>query len=118
MNRSASGPISCLFGGGGADTFVFNAPSAFNDVDEINDFSTGESDVIDIADILDGYYTYGTDAITDFVLITDNGTDSTLAIDQDGTANGSNFVAVATILGVTGLTDEAGLESSGALVTH
>ena len=52
--------------------------------------------------------------ITDFVQITDNGTDSTLSIDQNGGAD--NFVAVATILGVTGLTDEASLESSGMLV--
>jgi len=53
--------------------------------------------------------------ITDFVQITDDGTDSTLYIDQDGGAD--NFVAVATILGVTGLTDEVALETSGALVT-
>ena len=95
---------------------MFEAASAFNDVDEINDFNTGESNVIDIADILDGYYTYGTNVITNFVQITDNGMDRTLSIHQDGGAD--NFVAVATILGVTGLTDEASLESSGALVTH
>jgi Ca2+-binding RTX toxin-like protein len=103
--------LDTLLGGDGADTFVFEAASAFNDVDVIKDFSTGDSDVINIADVLDGYYTYGTDDITDFVQITDDGTDSTLAIDQDGTANGTNFVAVATILGVTGLTDEAALDS-------
>jgi hypothetical protein len=47
--------------------------------------------VIDISDVLDGYYPYGTDDITDFVQITDR----TLAIDQDGGAD--DFVAVATI---------------------
>lgn len=108
--------LDSLFGGADADTFVFEATSAFNDVDVINDFSTGDSDVLDIEDILSGYYTYGTDDITDFVQITDNGTDSTLSIDQNG--GGDNFVAVASILGVTGLTDEASLESSGVLVTH
>jgi hypothetical protein len=51
--------------------------------------------VIDISDVLDGYCTCGTDDITDFVQITDDSTDRTLAIDQDGGAD--NFVAVATI---------------------
>ena len=107
-----------LKGNAGNDTFVFESDSAFNDVDSIIDLNIStQSDKIDIADVLDGYYDYGTDVITAFVQITDNGTDSTLAIDQDGTANGTNFVSVATILGITGLTDEAALESSGALVT-
>jgi Ca2+-binding RTX toxin-like protein len=110
--------LDTLFGGADADTFAFEAASAFNDQDVVRDFSSGDSDVIDIEDVLDGYYTHGVDDITDFVQITDDGTDSTLAIDQDGTANGSNFVAVATILGATGLTDEASLESGGVLVTH
>lgn len=48
--------------------------------------------------------------------ITDNGTDSTLAIDQDGAANGANFAAVAVLTGVTGLTDVAALETSGLLL--
>ncbi|GHF70019.1 calcium-binding protein [Seohaeicola zhoushanensis] len=110
--------LDTLLGGSGADTFALEAASAFNDVDVISDFSEGDGDIIDISDILDGYYTFGTDVLTDFVLITDVGTDSTLAIDQDGTANGSNFTAVATLLGVTGLTNESALETSGALVTH
>jgi Ca2+-binding RTX toxin-like protein len=104
-----------LYGNAGADTFVFESASAFNNVDQIHDFNTGESDAIDISDILSGYYAQGVDDITDFVRITDNGTNSTLAIDQDGGAD--NFVSVATILGVTGLTDEAALESAGRLVT-
>ncbi|GGC12757.1 hypothetical protein GCM10011494_34490 [Novosphingobium endophyticum] len=108
--------LDTLFGGSGADTFFFEAASAFNNTDVVSDFSTNDSDVIDIADVLDGYYTAGVDDITDFVQITDDGTDSSLAIDQDGTANGTNFVAVASILGATGLTDEAALVTSGALV--
>lgn len=107
--------LDTLFGGAGADTFVFEDATAFNNVDVIKDFSTGDNDIIDIADVLDGYYTYGVDDITDFVQITDNGTDSTLYIDQNGGAD--NFVAVASILGVIGLTNEAALETSGVLVT-
>lgn len=80
----------------------------------MKDFSTGQGDIIDIADVLTGY-DLGIDAITDWVQITDNGTDTTLKIDQDGGAN--NFVTVATLLGVTGLTDETALETAGILVT-
>lgn len=56
-----------------------------------------------------------TDAITDFVQITDDGTDSTLAVDADGGAD--NFVAIATTLNEIGMTDEAALEASGKLIT-
>lgn len=107
--------LDTLYGDTGADTFVFEAASAFNNVDVIDDFDVStDDDVIDISDVLDGYYTAGVDDITDFVQITDDGTDSTLYIDQDGGAD--NFVAVASILGTTGLTDEAALVTSGNLI--
>lgn len=54
------------------------------------------------------------DAITDFVQITTSGSDSILNIDVDG--GGNNFVQIAKISGITGLTDEAGLVSAGHLV--
>ncbi len=101
-----------LYGHNGADTFVFEAASAYNDVDNIRDFNQSE-DVIDISDLLSAYDPMS-DAITDFVQITDNGTDSTLAVDADGGAD--NFVAVASILNATGLTDEAALVSNGTLL--
>lgn len=53
-------------------------------------------------------------AITDFVQITTSGSHSILSIDADGGAN--SFVQIASIIGVTGLTDEAALVSSGNLV--
>ncbi len=108
--------LDTLYGGAGADSFIFEAASAFNDVDVLKDFSVGQGDVIDISDVLDTYYTHGTDDIADFIQITDNGTDSTLSIDQNGGAD--NFVAVASILGVTGLTNVSALETAGVLVTH
>lgn len=104
--------LDTLFGGDGADTFVFEAASAYNDVDVVSDFDAG-ADVIDITDLLTAYDPM-TDALTDFVQITDDGTHSTLAVDADGGAD--NFVAVASILNVTGLTDENALASSGALL--
>lgn len=105
-----------LYGNGGADTFVFEAATAFNNVDTVSGFSTGDTDKIDIADILDGVYDYGVDSILDFVKIEDSGSDSVLKIDADG--GGDSFVTIATLLGITGLTDEAGLESAGTLITH
>ena len=103
-----------LYGGSEADRFVFEAPSAFNDVDVIGDFSIAEGDAIDIADLLTGYDPL-TDAIADFVQITDNGTDSFLAVDADGGAD--NFVQVAELRNVIGLTDEEALETAGNLIT-
>ncbi|MES9822807.1 MAG: LamG-like jellyroll fold domain-containing protein [Candidatus Thiodiazotropha endolucinida] len=105
--------LDTLAGGLGADRFVFESASAFNDVDVIDDFSVADNDAIDISDLLSAYDPLA-DAITDFVRITDDGIDSTLAVDADGGAD--NFVAVATLTGVTGLTDEAALETSGHLI--
>lgn len=89
-----------LYGEGGADTFVFDA-TAFNNVDTIHDFSTGSADRLDISDILDGFYNPGTDAITDFVRITDNGTHSFLSVDQNG--GGNSFTQIAQLSGVTNI---------------
>ncbi|MBV1929127.1 MAG: type I secretion C-terminal target domain-containing protein [Gammaproteobacteria bacterium] len=105
--------VDTLSGGNGADVFVFEADSAFTNVDTISDFDTAESDIIDITGLLSGYDPL-TDAISDFVQITDSGSDSILSVDTDGGAD--NFVQIATLLGVTGLTDEDTLETSGNLI--
>lgn len=106
--------LDTLVGGGGADSFVFESASGFNNVDQVEDFSVSETDVLDFTDILSAVYDPLTDAITDFIQITDNGADSTVAVDVNGGAD--NFVAVATLLGATGLTDEQALETSGRLL--
>ena len=105
--------VDTLSGGQGADRFVFEASSAFTSIDTVNDFSTAEGDAIDIADLISGYDPL-TDAISDFVQITDNGTDSIVSVDANGGAD--NFVQVVTLLNVTGLTDESDLELSGNLI--
>lgn len=102
-----------LYGNDGADTFVFESGTTSGYVDTIQDFDTGEGDQIDISDFLFGYDPL-THAIEDFIQITDDGTDSLLAVDADGGAD--NFVQIATLLNATGLTDEAALESSGTLI--
>ncbi len=101
-----------IYGNAGSDTFVFEAATAFNNSDNVHDFNVSESDVIDISDLLTLFDPLN-DAITDFVRITDNGTNSYLAVDADGGAN--NFIQIATLFSETGLTDEAALVSGGYL---
>lgn len=101
-----------LKGSAGVDTFVFQSMSDAGDT--IQDYSYSSGEKIDISDLLVGYDAL-TMAITDFVQITDNGTNSFLAVDIDGGAN--NFVQLATLSNVIGLTDEEALETSGRLIT-
>ena len=105
-----------LFGKSGADTFIFEADSAFADVDRVRDFSTVENDKIDISDILTAYDPF-TELLTDFVQITDDGTNSYLAVDANGLQDSiADFVVIAEITGVTGITDEDLLVANGNLV--
>lgn len=104
--------IDTLYGGTGEDTFVFKSSSIFTGDDVIKDFSVAQGDAIDISDVLD--YDPMTDVITDFIQITQSGSNSFLSVDWDG--GGNNFVEVIKIEGVTGLTDEAALVTSGNLI--
>ena len=96
---------------GGRDFFVFLAGET--GVDTITHLSTSGGDKTNIANVID--FTTG-DVITEYVQITDDGTDSTLAVDADGATNGVNSVTIATLQNVTGLTDEAALLASGNLI--
>lgn len=104
-----------LYGGAGSDTFVFGPESIFGD-DTILDFSLAEFDKLDISDMLVGYDPL-TSLLTDFIEITDNGTDSFLSVNANGTGNPNDYVQIAIISNVTGLTDEDALEASGHLIT-
>ncbi len=101
-----------LYSHGGNDIFVLD-DTTFSGVDTIQDFNSS-NDKIDIADVLVGYDALK-EAITDFVQITTSGSNSILSVDADGGAN--NFVQIATIIGVTGLTNEEALETAGTLIT-
>ncbi len=107
----ASDGVDTLYGGADSDIFMFNATNTSSDT--IADLSLAGRDQIDVSGILIGFDPL-TDAITDFVQITTSGSNSLLKVDVDGGAN--NFVQIATITGVTGLTDEAALVTSGHLI--
>lgn len=89
-----------LNGGGDADLFVLDGIN-FNRPDTILDLSISEGDRIQIKDILN--FDPLTDAITDFVQITQSGADSLLSVDINGTDGGASFEVAARIKGVTGL---------------
>ena len=57
-----------------------------------------------------------TSAITDFVMIEDSGSSSSIKVDRDGAGTEYSFAQIATLTGVTGLTDEAALVASGNLL--
>lgn len=111
----SKGGADQLYGGSGADIFLFEYASAFSAVSTIADFNLGQADKIDISDVLTLYDPL-THAITDFVQITTSGSNSSLFIDRDGTGSTYGLNQIATISGVTGLTDEAALVTSGNLV--
>jgi hypothetical protein len=73
---------------------------------------------LDISDILSvAGYNSATDAITDFLEITNNGANSDVRVDVTGTASFGAGTQIASIIGVTGLTDEATLETNGTIIT-
>lgn len=104
-----------LYGGLGLDTFGFDPLTAFNAVDTIKDFSATSGDAIDIHSLLTGYDPLSS-AITDFVQMTDSHGNTAIAVDRDGAGSTYSFTQIATIEGVTGLTDEATLLAAGNLI--
>lgn len=108
--------LDTLNGSSGADYFVFEVASAFNDIDVVNGFDASQGDALDISDILSGYNPL-TDAITDFIQITDSGSNSVVRVDATGSGSFGAGTQIATLNGVTGLTDEAQLETDGNLIT-
>lgn len=83
--------------------------------DTISDFNLSQGDKLDISDILFGYDPL-TDAITDFLEITTSGSNSIVKVDLDGAGTSYAMQQIATINGVTGLTDEQSLVNSGTII--
>ena len=104
-----------LYGGAGIDTFIFEAASAYNDVDQIIDFVTGSGgDLLDISDLLTGFVD-GVSDISDFVQFTTSGGDTIVSIDANGVTDGQSFTGIAQINDVTGL-EEATLYGNGQII--
>ncbi|MEB0009569.1 type I secretion C-terminal target domain-containing protein [Pseudomonas sp. RTB2] len=85
-----------LIGGAGADTFVWlkGDTNTGTGVDVIKDFSTAQGDKLDLRDLLQGE----TDAtLTNFLKITNDGTNTTLDISSAGKLNATGGVANADV---------------------
>ncbi len=107
--------LDAMSGATGADTFVFQAASAFSNIDTISDFNTSQTDALDLSDVI-SLYDPLTDAITDWVEFTTSGSNTVVKVDQDGTGSTYSLTQIATLTGVTGLTDEAALVTNGNLI--
>lgn len=108
--------LDTLYGGFGKDVFVFNADSAFNDVDIIKDFKIAEGDVIDIRDILDTIYDPLTDDIADFISFSEISGNTFISIDRDGSGNAHTMQQIAKLENVISLAAPEVLESTGNLL--
>ena len=99
---NGGGGADLLFGSTESDTFLFDALTAFDGIDQIANFNATEGDALDISDVLDGFVV-GTSAIDDFLQFSNSGADTVVSIDANGSVGGANFVAVAEILGLNDL---------------
>ncbi|MBL6431123.1 MAG: type I secretion C-terminal target domain-containing protein [Alphaproteobacteria bacterium] len=91
----AGGPgFDTLTGGAQADTFVM---SDFDGVDTITDFMPGE-DRLDVSALLQAYFTPGAEA--DFVSVRQDGGNTIVSVDADGSGTAADFVDVAVLTGV------------------
>ncbi len=110
--------LDILYGGGGSDTFIFEAASAYNNIDEIMDFTNLDNDILDISDLLTnwvtGHPTRGD--ITNYLNFVDSGGNTLIQIDANGASGGLSFSTVGQLNGLTGL-DEATLFGNGQIIT-
>ena len=78
-----------LTGGTGADTFAFRETGSAN-IDHIVDYNAAEGDKIDLQALLDANFDSGGN-ISDFVKLTQDGNNITVAVDTDGAADGATW---------------------------
>ncbi len=100
-----------LYGASGADTFVFEAASAYNDRDQIHDFNDTSGDALDLSDLISGF----NGNISEYVNFVDDGAHLIVRVDGDGLAGGSNFSDVTRLLNDAGL-DETTLYNNGNII--
>ncbi len=106
--------LDTLTGGTGTDIFLFHSATAFHNIDVVTDFTTAQTDKINIADLLTGFHS-GTDNIADFVSFVTSGSNTLLKVDMDGTGGTYSMTQIATLNGITGLS-AATLLANGELI--
>jgi hypothetical protein len=102
-----------IIGGLGSDTFIVTSTDLDAEVDHIKDFSIEEVDVLDISDVLPEYDPASYD-LTDFLQITDDGTDSSVFVDLDG--GGDDFVQILVLENIADLSDVNEIVDYGRLI--
>ena len=80
------------------------------------DFSTAETDIIDISDVIDFSSANGDD-ILDFVSLVHGSTYTRINVDQDGTGSTHSVTAVAQVLNNTGW-DVGAMVANGTLIVE
>jgi Ca2+-binding RTX toxin-like protein len=90
-----------MTGNGQVDTFRFNADDLGTGVDTITDFELagGQADKLQIGELLVGY-DGNTANLGNFVQVTNDGTNTTIAIDANGTVGGSTYTNLVVLQGV------------------
>ncbi|MCO8314504.1 VCBS domain-containing protein, partial [Pseudomonas mandelii] len=84
-----------LSGGAGADMFAYL--NANEGGDSILDYNFAEGDALDLSALLSANFVSGVSQASDFVQLAQSGSDITVKVDTDGTANGTNFADVAVL---------------------
>lgn len=103
-----------LRGGSGADRFEFLRLDDGADI--IDDFRLKDKDVLDLSDLLTAAFDPSQHRASDFVRITEVAGVSYVDVDADGLAGPAGWTRIATLNGVTGLTNEDALYASGHLI--
>jgi Ca2+-binding RTX toxin-like protein len=109
----AAAGIDTLVGGTGSDVFVATE-AGLDGLDVIADFDAQPGgDVLDLGDLLSGFDA-AVDNINDFLRASAADGSTTIQVDRDGQANGTAFVDMAVLQGVS--TDVSGLLNNGSFI--
>ncbi len=104
--------LDTLYGGDGIDRFVFEAESAYNYSDLVQDFRFHIGDILDISDLItEGSVTSGN--LTEYLQFIDSGDDTLVQVDANG--GGDEFQTIAQLQNIAGL-DEATLYENGNII--
>ncbi len=102
-----------FFGTDDGDVFLFNALSNAGEV-RLNNFNLDE-DAVDLSNVVQGFDPL-TDAINEFVYVTENNGDTVISIDQDGAGGSTTRDLVARLDNVTGETLADLIENGNIIV--